>query len=106
MTDDELQAIEERYSATTPGDWIADIQPFNQFDLVKALGEGVFYNTVAQTKNLGHTSADAFFIASAHQDVPKLVAEVWWLRAEMLEGCIVKVSREDHAIAKSQVGSE
>lgn len=85
MTDEELKAIEDRHSATTPGKWIADIQPFNQFDLVKVLGEGVFYNTVMQTKNVGYSSADALFIASAHQDVPKLTREVRRLREALAE---------------------
>jgi hypothetical protein len=62
MTEDELQAIEARAIAATPGPWVPSES-----------GRGILKPEDASTQ---HESLDWNFIASARTDVPALVAEV------------------------------
>lgn len=74
MSDLDLEAIEARAKAATPGPWV--------------VGPGAFWNYVVGSDEHGdHAGAqekeDAAFIAASREDVPALVAEVRRLRAEV-----------------------
>jgi hypothetical protein len=88
MTEDELQAIEARATAATPGPWTTGagkveggqvrelvIGPGPRDDVIVAIAYGGFGNPVDRT------SEDRAFIAAARTDVPKLITEVRRLKA-------------------------
>lgn len=96
MTDEELDAIEARANAATPGPWGAH-GCGSTHDLV--LGDGEKYLQIAHTRSVGgcgmiwneaQITANAAFIAEARQDIPALVAEVRRQSAEVfrLRGAI------------------
>ncbi len=83
MDESELQAIERRWEAATAGVWHAGEtaacgHPWargQRFNLYLDEGQDI-------SSPCAHlTEADATFCAEAHQDVPKLLAEVRRLRA-------------------------
>ncbi len=75
MTDDELDAIEARANAATPGPWLPslDTWPPRRLDGSPRLSE--------ITHSLGMFPGDMAFIAAARTDVPALIAEIRRLRA-------------------------
>ena len=98
MTDDELQAIEARASAATPGPWRSDDQVVgwmggtqpgvavrNQDGNVRDAVAMVVDMRAAEISGSLRPIEDAAFIAAARMDVPALVAEVRRLRALIAE---------------------
>lgn len=81
MTDAELQAIENRATAATPGPWQATGLPYNGTDEPCILtAQGLYiaqtvYDMQSQTEEHA-VDADTMFIASARTDIPALIAEV------------------------------
>jgi hypothetical protein len=85
MTEDELQPIEARANAATPGPWTTGagkIREGETRELVIATNDDVIvalaYGGVGNP--VDRTTQDRTFIASARTDVPALVAEVRRLR--------------------------
>jgi hypothetical protein len=90
LTDNDLDEIEQRATAATPGPWEAFIEERH------AIGGDNFIRTGGLDDNqpdmyvsqyLGTTSikvpaADLDFIANARQDIPRLVAEIRRLRSQ------------------------
>jgi hypothetical protein len=90
MTDEELQAIEARVNAATPGPWstgagkveggqVRELVIAPNDDVIVAIAYGGFGNPVDRT------SQDRTFIASARTDVPALVKEVRRLREALVD---------------------
>lgn len=96
MTDDELDAIEQRANAATPGPWLVLEQSSDEV----WFGDG--YYDVGPTKEgfeigtalVGGEREDAKFIAAARTDVPALVAKVRRLRKQ-LEGPLYRLAIVD-----------
>ncbi len=94
LTDHELDEIEQRAAAATPGPWEAFIEERH------AIGGDSFIRTGGLDDNqpdmyisqyLGATSikvpaADLDFIAYAREDIPRLVAEIRQLRGQLKGG--------------------
>jgi len=79
LTERELDLMERRSQAASPGPWIS-------FVVGRDLEAGLNCIEVgycALMEVLGGTEADQDFIASAREDVPRLVKEVRRLRAEL-----------------------
>ena len=96
MTEQELQAIEERASKATPGAWIVEAGEYSGRDwmigsVAMFLGAScwddkcytVTTNQVHASELEGDAKTDAEFIAYAREDVPALIAEVKRLRAKL-----------------------
>lgn len=91
MTEDELMAIEARTKAASTGPWTVEAGDYSGQDwLIAFLGVSLDGTSYAVTTDRVHASelvgdacSDALFIACAREDVPALLAEVWWLRAEL-----------------------
>jgi hypothetical protein len=102
MTEDDLQAIEARANAATPGPWQLTGGRDEVYDII---GDG--RDVVQQV-----LSPDAEFIASARTDVPALVAEVRRLRGicdgvaqKLLSTEFDALVREGHERLADAVGS-
>lgn len=90
MTDAEIDVIEARAAAATPGEWVSrdvcDEGDSNCGDWIVELPVG--RNSVTRlwfgdiSENSGEDIANAEFIAASRTDIPALVAEVRRLRAE------------------------
>ena len=78
LSDLELEAIQRRCSATTPGPWKSMVEgrDHTSGDSFILTGAGDFYLT-------GATIADQDFIASARQDIPNLLGEIRLLREKV-----------------------
>ena len=77
MTPEELDAIEQRANAATPGpwelvDWFSAVEP-GRTDLGSPIGE----------VGCDLAIADAEFVAAARTDIPALIAEIRRLRREL-----------------------
>jgi hypothetical protein len=86
IPDDELEAIEGRATAATPGAWWSWIEGRDGTSGDTFIGrgtDGARHPDLYLSTDLGATVTpeDLDFIASARQDVPRLVAEVRRLRA-------------------------
>jgi hypothetical protein len=88
MSDDELNAIEARANAATPGPWTqgeiaaGDLPYAGGCFAVEVFGATADpYAVLAECQH----EADAAFIAAARTDIPALVAEVRRLRAVLGE---------------------
>ena len=80
----DLEAIEARASAATPGPWTSPwIGDSTCRDAILGGGGEVVGVTWRDGWHLAVTQADAEFIAAARTDVPALVAELRQLRAEL-----------------------
>ena len=69
MTDDELRQILARCEAATPGPWRSFVEGRDHESgdsFIQTAGEDIYLS--------GGTLADQDFVASARQDVPRLVA--------------------------------
>jgi hypothetical protein len=76
VTEQELEAIEARVRATTPGPWSSIIEGRDQDSgesFIMTDGEDIYVR--------GGSEADQEFIAHARQDIPRLIAEIRRLRA-------------------------
>ncbi|MEQ1614364.1 MAG: hypothetical protein ABL904_16570 [Hyphomicrobiaceae bacterium] len=76
ISDDELNRIEKGCDAATPGPWASYVEGREEMSgssFIMTGGED-FYVT-------GCTASDQDFMASARQDIPKLIAEVRRLRS-------------------------
>lgn len=78
LSDLELEAIQQRCDATTPGPWKSMFEGRDHTcgDSFILTGGEDFYLT-------GATIADQDFIASARQDIPKLLEEIRLLREKV-----------------------
>jgi hypothetical protein len=74
----DLDAIEARAEAATPGDhWFADLEPEDQLSYeVWAAQDPDEESSNGVVTELGCKKADAYFIASARADIPAMVAEL------------------------------
>lgn len=81
MTDDELNAIEQRANAATPGPWV-DTDPRHIRHAEPNIYAGD-YEVADVYDNNG--CDDSSFIAHARQDIPALIAEIRRLRAALLQ---------------------
>lgn len=75
MTEDQLQKIESRCAAATPGPWIASIENRDHTSGESVISRGEH----GQEEDLylyGGTVEDYDFVANARQDSPILIAEV------------------------------
>jgi hypothetical protein len=84
MSDDELERIRTRCDAATAGPWSASIEGRDHDS-----GSSFIATVGNDIELIGASEADYDFIASARQDVPRLLAEVRALRALL--------SQDDHA---------
>jgi hypothetical protein len=80
LTDDELQRIEARCTATTRGPWTSYVEGRDHTSGSSFIMTGAPNERGPDLEIGGGTAADQDFIAHARQDVPRLVAEVWRLR--------------------------
>jgi len=79
LTEEELYAIEERCAAATPGPWTSFIEGRDHTSgdsVIKTGGSDIYILPVPNSEQPG----DQDFIASARQDIPRLIAEVRRLR--------------------------
>lgn len=90
MTDEQLQAIRQRWMDSTPGEWIttADVDIDGEtpyWDRVISVAADDDAETalseIVQLPEYEDQSADLIFIAAAHQDIPALLDEIERLRA-------------------------
>ena len=75
MDDQELGEIERRCLAATSGPWVSFVEGRDMFSgdsFIRTAGEDIYLT--------GATPTDQDFIASARQDVPRLIAEIRALR--------------------------
>jgi hypothetical protein len=79
LDDTELQEIQRRCQAATPGPWKAFIEGRDHES-----GSSFIQTAAADIELTGASVADYDFIASARQDIPRLLREVLTLR-ELLE---------------------
>jgi hypothetical protein len=84
MNEQELQAIEERANAATPGPWTVDDHP-NDFAVIAPhpVESGNTYIAFIDGGLSNDSRRDGAFIAHARADVPALIAEVRSLRAKL-----------------------
>ncbi len=83
MTDEELEAIERRCAAARPGPWTSFVEGrdfFGGSNMIRVTDDD---DSQPDIEPLGATVEDQDFIAHARQDVPRLLAEVRRLRAEL-----------------------
>ena len=85
MKKKELQRIEKLYLAARAGPWCSYIEGRDHTSGSDFIMIGEDENRSDDIELLGATKADQDFIASARQDVPKLVAEVKRLKAKLNE---------------------
>lgn len=76
MTESELQAIEARANAATPGPWSETDDTGTVIACYCSGGPGVFAGEADPAVYGGNDRADFAFIAAARSDVPTLIAEV------------------------------
>lgn len=81
MTKNELEIILKRAEAASPGPWTSYIEGRDMTSGSSFIMTGTEENRGEDIEPLGVTEADMDFIAAARQDVPRLVAEVYRLRA-------------------------
>ena len=75
LTDEDLAAMRTRVSSATPGPWISYIEGRNMMSgssFIQTRGEDIYLS--------GATEADQDFIASAREDIPRLLLEIERLR--------------------------
>ena len=89
MTEQELQAIEERANKATNAPWIVEAGEYSgrNWLIGGSAVDGKTYFVTTQNVHAseleGDASTDADFIAHARADVPALIAEVRSLRAKL-----------------------
>jgi hypothetical protein len=78
MTEDDLQRIERLCAGAVEGPWKASFEGRDHWG-----GSNIVLTAGEDLDICGATAADLDFIASARQDVPRLLEEVRALRAEL-----------------------
>lgn len=76
MTDEELDQLEARLRAATPGPWVSYVEGRDHDS-----GSSFIQTAAGDIELSGATVADQDFIAHARQDLPKLLMEVRRSRA-------------------------
>ena len=84
-TDLDLDAIQARADAATPGPWCTDSWEIYQGTEYVAGAEWIGETCRGRVDGLAQDRADAEFVAAARTDVPALLAEVRRLRASVAE---------------------
>lgn len=79
----DLDGIEARANAATPGPWCTDSWEIYQGSEYEAGAEWIGETCRGRVEGLAQDRADAAFVAAARTDVPALLAEVRRLRAEL-----------------------
>ena len=100
MDDLSLAAIQKRWQATTPGEWITtadhegSLLEFRIVTLQGDAGDQTFYDLIdLSSTDSNFTAADLVFVAAAHQDVPRLIEEIARLRAELAAVPVEAINR-------------
>lgn len=97
-----LAAIQQRWEATTPGEWITTAESEGsayELQIVSVLGEYTDPDAILidlidlSSSDSDFTAADLIFIAEAHQDVPRLIEEIARLRAELAAVPVEAINR-------------
>jgi hypothetical protein len=90
MTDQELKEIESRCNAASPGPWKSFVEGRDHES-----GDSFIMTGIANAENIwsnnrgtdiyltGATKADQDFIASARQDIPRLLDEIAKLKSQL-----------------------
>lgn len=81
LTDQELQAIQQRYERASPEPWRSMIEGRDHTSGSSFIMTGVPESRGTDIELSGATTEDQDFIAHARQDIPRLVAEIRRLRA-------------------------
>jgi hypothetical protein len=81
MTDQELQAIQQRYERASPEPWRSMIEGRDHTSGSSFIMTGGPESRGTDIELSGATTEDQDFIAHARQDIPRLVAEIRRLRA-------------------------
>ena len=89
LTDEELDAIQARAAAATPGPWEAFVEGRDHLagdDFIRTGGlnddaPDMYVDLFYGARKMPAPPADLDFIAAARQDIPRLIAEVRRLRA-------------------------
>jgi len=83
LSDAELDEIEARARAATPGPWTSFVEGRDHQSGSDFIMTGPDTNRGEDIELLGATAADQDFIAASRQDVPRLVAEIRRLRKQL-----------------------
>ena len=81
MTDKELEQIELRCKAATPGPWVSFVEGRDHTSGSNFIMTGERENRGEDIELSGATDADQDFIAHARQDIPMLLDEIARLKA-------------------------
>jgi len=81
MTDEEIEEIQIRCAAATPGPWKSFVEGRDHTSGSNFIMVGEGSNRGDDIELVGATIADQDFIANARQDVPRLLEEIARLRA-------------------------
>lgn len=76
LDDGELEAIRLRWAGTTPGPWQSYVEGRDHTSGSSFIKTGSGATRGADIELSGATVADQDFIASAHEDIPRLLAEI------------------------------
>lgn len=86
MTEQDLQAIEQRNAARTPGEWKCS-HPLRRYSVATngtyTSNPSLITTTTAVAHCYGENFADGDFIAACSVDIPALLSEVRRLQAEV-----------------------
>ena len=80
LTEQELSEIEARCDAASPGPWVSYVEGRDHTSGSSFIMTGAPERRGEDIELTGATARDQDFIASARQDVPRLIAEVRRLR--------------------------
>ena len=85
LSDDELERIEGRAEAASPGPWFSYVAHRDPEAATSCIETGTCneLGSFGRIELVGATDQDQDFIASARQDLPRLVREVRILRARL-----------------------
>lgn len=83
LDSEELAAIEARCNAATPGPWKSYIEGRDHYAGSDFIMTGEGDTRGEDIEMTGATQADQDFIASARQDVPRLLSEIQRLQDEL-----------------------
>jgi len=105
MNEDDLNEIEARCNAATPGEWKAKFQ--HHKTIVRSLDPGGMLDVCIVQPWMTHEEPNAIFIAHSRTDIPKLIAEVRRLREELAKasGLQSRPRKVDYVICGAVVQS-
>jgi len=83
LSEDELRSMKARCDAATPGPWRSWIEGRDHESGSSFIQTGEGSSRGPDVELSGATDADHDFIAHARQDLPRLLTEVFRLRAEI-----------------------